>query len=128
MIKLIASDLDGTLMGESNFIPQDNIQAINDMQKKKIPLAICTGKTYAISKEICQNLHADFGIFGNGSQIIDLKTGKEITKSTLSICDLAPCFDTIKKYNLHVHVYTESRYYHIKTSIYGFKKFYIIFK
>ena len=128
MIKLIASDLDGTLIGSSNLISEDNIAAINHIQEKNIPFVICTGKTYAISKDTCQNLHANFGIFGNGSQIIDLSTGKEIARKTLSFKDLEPCTHIIKKYNLHIHVYTDTRNYYNKTSIYGFKKFYTFSK
>lgn len=108
MIKLVASDLDGTIIDNNNSISQDNLEAINNIQKKHIPLVICTGKTYALSKDICKNLHASFGIFGNGSQIIDLTTGKEIMKSTLSYNELDECFSVLKKYNLHIHAYTEN--------------------
>jgi len=108
MIKLVASDLDGTIIDNKNSISQDNLEAINNIQKKNIPLVICTGKTYALSKDICKNLHASFGIFGNGSQIIDLTTGKEIMKSTLSYNELESCFSVLKKYNLHIHAYTEN--------------------
>ncbi len=108
MIKLVASDLDGTIIDNNNSISQDNLDAINNIQKKHIPLVICTGKTYALSKDICKNLHASFGIFGNGSQIIDLTTGKEIMKSTLSYNELDACFSVLKKYNLHIHAYTEN--------------------
>lgn len=108
MIKLVASDLDGTIMDSHNSISQDNLDAINSIQKKHIPLVICTGKTYALSKDICKNLHASFGIFGNGSQIIDLTTGKEIMKSTLSYNELESCFSVLEKYDLHIHAYTEN--------------------
>ena len=108
MIKLIASDLDGTIIDSKHSIPSANIDAINSLQKKHIPLVICTGKTYALSKDICQNLHASFGIFGNGSQIIDLTTGLEISKITLSLREIETCFDVAKNYNLHVHAYTEN--------------------
>lgn len=108
MIKLVASDLDGTIIDNHNSISQDNLDAINNIQKKHIPLVICTGKTYALSKDICKNLHASFGIFGNGSQIIDLTTGKEIMKSTLSYNELESCFSVLEKYNLHIHAYTEN--------------------
>lgn len=107
MIKLIASDLDGTIVDSNHLIPNDNIKAIDNLVKNNIPLVICTGKTYALSKDICQSLHASFGIFGNGSQIIDLKSGKEILKRTLSISEIESCFDIINKYNLHVHAYTD---------------------
>lgn len=65
MIKLIASDLDGTIIDNKHSIPQGNLKAINDLQKANIPFVICTGKTYSVSKEICKNLNASFGIFGN---------------------------------------------------------------
>lgn len=43
-IKLIASDLDGTLVDHNNFIPASNLNAIDDINKKNIDFAICTRK------------------------------------------------------------------------------------
>lgn len=108
MIKLIASDLDGTIIDNKHLIPEDNIKAINDLQKANIPFVVCTGKTYSISKDICKSLNATFGIFGNGSQIIDLTTGEEIARKILTFDEVQSCFSIIKKYNLHVHAYTEN--------------------
>lgn len=107
-IKLIASDLDGTLIDHNNFIPVNNLTAINDINKKNIDFAICTGKTYSITKDICDKCNASYGIFGNGTQIINLKTGEEIYKNLLPIEDFNACYDLAKKYSLHVHVYSES--------------------
>ena len=108
MIKLIASDLDGTIIDSKHLIPENNVKAINDLQKANIPFVVCTGKTYSISKDICKNLHASFGIFGNGCQIIDLTTGEEIARKTLTLDEIKICFSIIKKYHLHVHAYTEN--------------------
>ncbi len=108
MIKLIASDLDGTIVGSNLFIPENNMKAIYDLEKKQIPLAICTGKTYALSKDICENLHAKYGIFSNGCQIIDLTNGREIARHTLNLDEIKACFSIAKDSNLHVHVYTEN--------------------
>lgn len=108
MIKLIASDLDGTIIDNKNIIPEDNLRAINDLQKANIPFVVCTGKTYSISKDICKHLNANFGIFGNGSQIIDLSTGEEISRKILTLDEVKSCFSIIEKYKLHVHAYTEN--------------------
>lgn len=108
MIKLIASDLDGTIIDNKHSIPEDNLKAINDLQKAHIPFVVCTGKTYSISKDICKNLNASFGIFGNGSQIIDLNTGEEILRKILTLDEVLACFSILQKYNLHVHAYTEN--------------------
>lgn len=107
MIKLIASDLDGTIIGSAQSIPENNLKAIDTLNKNNIPLVICTGKTYAISKDICKKLNANFGIFGNGGQIIDLSTGKEISKKVLTLDEIKTCFSLVENYNLHVHAYTE---------------------
>ena len=107
MIKLVASDLDGTIVDKNNYIYENNFNAIKDLNNHKMNFVICTGKTYPITKNICSKFNASYGIFGNGNQIIDLKTGKEIYKNLLTKSDVLACIDIAKKNNLHVHVYTE---------------------
>lgn len=107
MFKLIVSDLDGTIIDDYSFIPKDNIKVAEELRKKHIPLVICTGKTYALSSSLCSALHASFGIFGNGSQILDLENETEIKNSTLSSDNIEACFSIAKKYNLHIHAYSE---------------------
>lgn len=108
MFQLIASDLDGTIFSNEHCIPKANLQAVKLLQKNNIPLVICTGKTYSVSKDICKTLNANFGIFGNGNQIINLNTGEEIVRKTLTFNEIKSCFSIIQKYNLHVHAYTEN--------------------
>ena len=107
MIKLVASDLDGTIIDKNNYIYENNFHAINDLNNHKMDFVICTGKTYPITKKICSKINASYGIFGNGNQIIDLRTGKEIYKNLLSQEQLMTCVEIGKKYNLHIHVYTD---------------------
>ena len=47
------------------------------------------------------------GIFGNGNQIIDLKTGKEIYKKLLTLEEINKCISIAKENDLHVHIYTD---------------------
>lgn len=42
MIRLVASDIDGTLIGETNRLPQNNLEAIQAMEKSDIDFTICT--------------------------------------------------------------------------------------
>ncbi len=65
MIKLVASDLDGTIISKDNTIFESNLKAINDMNNKNIDFVICTGKTYPIIKGMCSKFNASYGIFGN---------------------------------------------------------------
>ena len=106
MIKLIASDLDGTMFEKGNVIPETNLKAINDINNANINFTICTGKTYSLFKNICEDIGTGYGIFGNGNQIINLKTGEEIYRKLLKNEDVLFCINTAKKLNLHVHLYT----------------------
>ena len=87
----------------------DNLlYSIKKINKQHIPFAICTGKSYSISKHFCKQFNASYGIFGNGTQIIDLKKQKELFKKTLSKEDLLFITTLAKRYNYHVHLYTDS--------------------
>ena len=107
-IKLVASDLDGTIIDRNNNISEKNFDAIKKLHENNIPFTICTGKSYAVSKKICEKFNADFGIFGNGTQIIDFHTGKELYKKVLSKEDLMFISTFSKRHNYHIHLYTEN--------------------
>lgn len=108
MIKLIASDIDGTLIDRNNVIPTENLEAIKKIQEKNINFAVCTGKSYSVSKNICDKLQPTFGIFGNGTQIIDLKNNKELIRKILSKEDLLFITTLVERFKLHLHIYTDT--------------------
>ncbi len=107
-IKLVASDLDGTFLSKDNLIPESNLKAIESMKQKSIPFAICTGKSYAISKDICSFCDAEYGIFGNGTQIVDIKNQKEIFHIYLTESDVETCCKIAQNYGLHIHAYGDN--------------------
>lgn len=107
LVKLIASDLDGTIIDKNNNISPKNFDAINKIHQRNIDFAICTGKAYSVSKKVCDKFTASYGIFGNGTQIIDLKTGKELLRRTLSKEDLLFIVTFAKRCNYHIHLYTD---------------------
>lgn len=106
-IKLIASDLDGTIIDSYNKVAIQNTEAIKQIQNKNVGFAISTGKIYSSVKNICENFNATYGIFGNGIQVIDFKTGKEIYCSSLDKNVVLACIKLAKSYNLHIHFYTD---------------------
>lgn len=107
-IKLIASDLDGTIVDKNYAISNKNLKALDKIHKKQIKFVICTGKSYAVSQKTCKQFKATYGIFGNGTQIIDLKTGKEIWRNVLSKEDLLFTITMAKRNHFHVHLYTDT--------------------
>ena len=107
-IKLVASDLDGTIIDRYNKISHKNFEAISKIHKMNIPFAVCTGKSYSVSKKVCEQFNATFGVFGNGTQIIELRNGKELLRNILSQKDLLFVATLAKRYNYHIHLYTDT--------------------
>lgn len=107
MVKLIASDLDGTIIDKNNCICEENYKAIKEINNKNIPFVVCTGKAYSIFKELCSSFNASYGIFGNGTSIIDLKTGEKIYENILDYSDIKKILEIAKKKKLHVHMYLD---------------------
>ena len=52
MIKLIASDMDGTLLNSNHKISEENIKAIKEAEQKGIRFAIATGRDYESVKPV----------------------------------------------------------------------------
>lgn len=107
-IKLVASDLDGTIIDKKNNISERNFKAIEKLHENNIQFTICTGKSYAVSKKVCEKFNADFGIFGNGTQIIDFHNNKELYKKVLSKEDIIFICTFAKRHKYHIHLYTEN--------------------
>ena len=109
MIKLLASDLDGTIIDNNNQVTKDDLNVIEKLNNTTVNFAICTGKTYSMTKDICDKLNPTYGIFGNGTQIVNLKTGEEIERNVVLNDKAIHCLKIAQKNNLHVHIYTEDK-------------------
>ena len=109
MIKLLASDLDGTIIDNNNQVTKDDLNVIEKLNNTTVNFAICTGKTYSMTKDICAKLNPTYGIFGNGTQIVNLKTGEEIKRNVISNEKAIECLKFVSNSDLHIHIYTENK-------------------
>ncbi|EFO70535.1 hydrolase, haloacid dehalogenase-like family protein [Lactobacillus iners LactinV 01V1-a] len=70
MIKLIASDMDGTLLNEKMQISAENIKAIKYAQKKGVEFLIATGRSKLESAKLLANAGIKVGYINlNGAML-----------------------------------------------------------
>lgn len=123
-IKLIAIDIGGTLLSDDNKISKRNIDAINRAQKHGIKIALITARMYSSTKYISKTIKSDYGIFGNGNVVMNLKNRKLIYKSYINK-DMVQSLITFAKNNeLYIHisrilweVSDENKYFALKHNI-----------
>lgn len=90
MIKLIAIDIDGTLINSEGKILQENIEALQYAKDKGAKIVICTGRPYITAKQIVDQLafsDEDYMINFNGGQIRKARSGELVHNHLLDYSD-----------------------------------------
>lgn len=92
MIKLIAIDLDGTLLRTDKSLSDENIEAIRYAQEKDIKVVLCTGRPYLATKAFADSIGFDkddeYLVVFNGSQVIKANTGEVVVNDVIETSDL----------------------------------------
>lgn len=107
MIKMIACDLDGTLLDSNHELTKANIEIVEVLKQRDIPFIIATGRIYPSAEEYSQALDLKTPIIAcNGAVVKDPTSGEilfdypvktEIMLELVSIC---------KNHNIYFHIYT----------------------
>lgn len=84
-IKIIALDLDGTLLDSEKRLSEENRRALELAAEKGIQIVPTTGRIYAIVPEAVRQLpFINYAITVNGAEVYDVKNDRVIAKSELS--------------------------------------------
>ncbi len=80
MYKLIAFDLDGTLINRKHTISRKTIKAIEDAKKQGVFITIATGRFFGSASAIAKKLRVNAPMIANdGAQIQDVFTGRVVS-------------------------------------------------
>ena len=98
-IKLIAVDLDGTLLNDDNELSVENKRAINELNKRNIFFTPCTGRSLSeIPLSVIDNPDIRYIIYSNGSVVFD-KVTKTTIKNCISNDTAVKIFNILAKFN-----------------------------
>ena len=111
MIKLIASDMDGTLLNSDHKIPKENIELIKFAQKNGIQFVVATGRAYyeALPALNDESIKCDVISF-NGGIIYD-KNGNLINITPMKLKDLYYTIEILKSLEISYQLYTKNTIY-----------------
>lgn len=112
MIKLILSDIDGTIVGENNMdIHPLNFRAIEQLNRKHIPLALVSGRERAGILPIQKRLNAPGPVGAFSGALVYNGDGEPISSSPISEEDGIRALRILKSYKIDSFVYKESAWY-----------------
>ena len=116
-IKLIALDLDGTIISNSTNVSEKCIEAINDAEKNGITVAVCTGRVMGEIPDQIKNVSSiKYYITSGGASIINSK-GISLYNDTIDPETSAKIFDILKEYECLIDLYINGKGYMQKSDL-----------
>lgn len=124
-IRLIALDMDGTLLDADHAtIPQRNLDALRAAAARGIHIAIATGRSWSLVREIAQTLGCvRYGITANGAFVLDAADETPLVKFPM---DPAQCVDIIRvlrRHGLYYELYVDGKNYMQADELQGARDF-----
>lgn len=100
--KIVASDLDGTLLNNKSKVSNENILAINKLLKMGVHFVPATGRSFSeIPTELSSNPGIRYIIHSNGAVVFDKQTGNRIL-NCISNSDGRRILDVLNSYKTHI--------------------------
>lgn len=115
-IKLVALDMDGTLLNDEKKITPKTKECLSVLKKKGIPVVIVTGRSFEALKPYKEELGLETPVICyNGSRIVDGKTGGILKDYTLADESCRKIIEFARKEDIHVQGYKDGILYFEKT-------------
>lgn len=109
MYKLIAIDLDGTLLNSYGQISEKNKKTIEKAQKQNIEIVLSSGRSTNSVKNLANEIGGNhFVICGNGSLIYDLQKEEIIYDKFIEKKKALQIIEICEKNSIYYNVYTEN--------------------
>lgn len=110
MYKLIAVDMDGTLLREDKTISEETLKAISLAKKQNVKVVLATGRPVAGIKRYLSQLNLlddnDYALAFNGALVQNTKNGEIISSSTLSYDDLHYLYSLSQELQINIHAFS----------------------
>lgn len=106
MIKLIASDMDGTLLDSKMAISDDNASAIREAARQGVEFMVATGRAYSEAQPALEEAGIDCAMITlNGAQVFD-KQGKTIFTAGIEKATAKKVLDLLDQNNIYYEIST----------------------
>lgn len=111
MIKLIASDMDGTLLGNKMEVLQENIDAIKVAEEHGVKFMVATGRGYTEAKPALDDAGITCPMITvNGAQAFD-EQGQELFTISIDKKHAQTLLDLLKQHNVYFEIATDQGVY-----------------
>ena len=112
MIRLFATDLDGTLLETGKPIARENIEAAKYATEKGVIVTVATGRMYSAALPIAKELDVDSPIITYNGALIKSVSGKVYYENYIDEDIVREVIAISKAKNWHLNVYSDDKLYY----------------
>ncbi|MGM0213986.1 Cof-type HAD-IIB family hydrolase [Enterococcus sp. AZ109] len=120
MIKLVAIDLDGTLLTDAKTISDKNKEALAEAKAQGVKIVICTGRPLIAIGDYLEELNlvdeGDYSITFNGGLIQKNNTGELLGKTALNLEQVKDIYDLFTQLPLPMDILSDARCLQLATA------------
>ncbi|MBR0373521.1 MAG: HAD family hydrolase [Mogibacterium sp.] len=111
-IRLIALDIDGTLLDSTGHVPAENRLALEEATDRGILVAIATGRVLSsLPEEILSIRGLNYAITSNGARIFDLIKGQNVFSNCIAASSMPVIIEIARANHLQLEAFWEDRAY-----------------
>lgn len=108
MYKLVAIDLDGTMLNRYGIVTEKTKQVIEQVQKNQIEVIIASGRPIDSIKTIAKEIKSEnYFISGNGAILYDIKKDEILYENTLKKTKVLDIIKICEENSIFYNIYTE---------------------
>ena len=125
-IKMVAFDLDGTLLNSEKKISEVTKKALEQAIEQGIVVLPATGRPLVgVPQELKEFPGIQYAVTANGARVVNIKTGETVCESTLSLEMVEKVLDIFDQYDCHQEIFANGVSYaneNRKENIYDYFK------
>lgn len=108
MYKLVAIDLDGTMLNQYGVVTEKTKEVIEKVQEKGVEVIIASGRPIDSIKTIAKEIKSDkYFISGNGAILYDIKNNEIIYENTLKKLKTLDIIKICEENSIYYSIYTD---------------------
>ncbi|AYJ88234.1 sugar-phosphatase [Bacillus safensis] len=115
MYKLVAIDMDGTLLNDQHMVPDEVFEAIQQAKAEGIKIVLCTGRPIGGVNRYLADLQldqeGDYVIAYNGALVQNSHTNEVVSELTLSYDDLTSLYELSRQLDTPMHYFDSANLY-----------------
>lgn len=112
-VKMIVSDLDGTMLNAAHKIPEANKEAVREAQKAGIIVTFATGRMYSSAKPYAEELGITAPLITYNGAVVKTVDGELVSGSFMDEGTVKAVLEYCFAKNIYVQLYSEGEFYYV---------------